>query len=77
VNTHATPATELKTTHDQFIAAYRAGAWADARVQLAALQAGDFKGLQALYDVYQDRIATLEGTDMGAWDGVFTATTKQ
>jgi adenylate cyclase len=67
---------DLKNAHDSFIAAYRAAAWADARAQLAALQARDIKGLNALYAVYQERIAALESENAGDWDGVFTATTK-
>jgi adenylate cyclase len=68
---------DLKSAHDGFIASYRAASWAEARAQLAALQARNIKGLQALYAIYRDRIAALESTDPGAWDGVFAATTKE
>jgi adenylate cyclase len=67
----------LKNDHDRFLGAYRSGAWADAQSLLTGLEALNIKGLNALYQVYRERIAHLETADLSDWDGVFTATTKQ
>jgi adenylate cyclase len=59
-----------------FLAAYRAQRWAEARALIGACR--EVEGHPAeLYDMYETRIYGLERNPPGAdWNGVFVAQTK-
>ena len=60
----------------QFLAAYRAQEWAQARRIVASCRELD-EGLADLYDMYETRINGLERNPPGPeWNGVFVAQTK-
>jgi adenylate cyclase len=61
----------LKSAHDRFLAAYRAAQWDEARRLLADLRSRDVGGLRRLYELYDERIATLAETGAEGWDGVY------
>jgi len=67
----------LTVQHDAMLGAYRARNWAEARARLRACRAQAPHSLQALYDLYGERIAAFEADPPPAdWDGVFVALTK-
>ncbi len=61
----------LKTEHEAFVAAYRAGAWQVAREHLARIRSREAPSLDALYALYAARIDRLIELAPEAWDGVF------
>lgn len=68
---------QLKEVRAALLAAYRRRDWATAHVALALCRPLA-PSLTVLYDMYEQRIAEYElSPSPPAWDGVFTATTKQ
>ena len=66
----------LVVEHDKFLQAYRAQDWTGAMRQLEACSTLAPQ-LDALYEIYLDRIAHYQASPPGAgWDGVYVATSK-
>jgi adenylate cyclase len=66
----------LAAHHDRFLRAYRGQDWQSARTLIETCIAVD-PSLEALYDVYRDRIGNYEQNPPGKnWDGVYVALTK-
>ncbi len=67
----------LKADHDAMLAAYRERRWAEACRYLEACSSQAPETLQALYTLYEGRIARFRAEPPPAdWDGVFVALTK-
>jgi adenylate cyclase len=69
---------KLRGHHSRMLAAYREQRWREAREQIIRCRvAGARHGLNALYDLYEQRVAEFEATPPPPdWDGVYVATTK-
>ena len=69
---------KLSGLHGRMLTAYREQRWREAREQIIRCRtAGARHGLNALYDLYEQRIAEFETTPPPPdWDGVYVATTK-
>jgi len=68
----------LREHHDRMLACFRAQDWVGARAALRECEtvAPHFE-IEALYEVYEERIAGMEEDPPGAdWDGVYVAKTK-
>jgi adenylate cyclase len=68
----------LREHHDRMLACFRAQDWVGARAALRECEkpAPHFQ-IEALYEVYEERIAGMEEDPPGAdWDGVYVAKTK-
>lgn len=67
----------LRRKHDALIAAYRGQDWRAARAHLDACRGQAPATLEALYALYEERIAAFERTPPATdWDGVYVALTK-
>ncbi|MBI1238793.1 MAG: CHASE2 domain-containing protein [Alphaproteobacteria bacterium] len=67
----------VRAAHKELLDRYRAADWAGAEAALATCRGLGFHGLDALHDVYAERIADFKETPPPAdWDGVFRATEK-
>lgn len=67
----------LQQLHDEFIHLYRRGDFGAARDRLDALRGLAPRAMDALYDIYAERLASLLADPPGeAWDGVYVARSK-
>ena len=69
---------KLSGLHSRMLAAYREQRWREAREQITRCRiAGARHGLNALYDLYEQRVVEFEATPPPPdWDGVYVAITK-
>jgi adenylate cyclase len=70
-------ADRLRPIHDGMLKSYRGRDWSGAEAAIAACRDLGVAALDAFYDTYLARVATLrEAPPPEDWDGAFTATTK-
>ncbi|HEY8006716.1 MAG TPA: adenylate/guanylate cyclase domain-containing protein [Methylocella sp.] len=67
----------LLPLHQDFLRAYRSQKWAESEMLITQCRKTGGEALETYYAVFERRIQTLRGTDLGPdWDGVYAMTTK-